>query len=433
MSAASIAPIPPRARALLIQHRERAERKLNAIRCVVLLLLAGAALAYAPSLPGRLDATNAAVLLPLLAWTLGQRVVLARASRVPRWLTVVNPLVDATAVTAVLLGYALGHSAALALRSPMLLAYFVVLAARPVASSSRTTAVVAAVVVVEYAGLLVLLAARGALPVVASPIAASGTARLAPLDEGARVLLLAVAGIIATYATAWHERLAIAYDAQARERATVEARLAEARFEALRLQVRPHFLFNVLNTITALIGVDARAAERMVSGLSDLLRESLRAGAAREVTLARELELLRPYLEIQQIRFPDRLRVDLAIASDVTAAMVPHLVLQPLVENAIQHGVAPRAAGGRIQIRARQRCGMLHLRISDDGVGPRAGGAAAIAEGVGLGNTRARLRHLYGGAHRLVWRRGVPDGFVVSLAIPYREVRRPSGAGERLS
>lgn len=431
MSAASIIPVAPRARTLLTQHRERAERNLNAIRCVVLLLLAGAALAYAPSLPHRLNATNAAVLLPLLAWALGQQVELARSPRVPRWLAVVNPLVDATAVTTVLLGYALGHSAALALRSPMLLAYFIVLAARPVASSSRTTALVAAVVVLEYAGLLALLYARGDLPVVASPLVASGTARLAPLDEGARVLLLAVAGMIATYATAWHERLAIAYDAQARERAAMEGRLAEARFEALRLQLRPHFLFNVLNTITALIGVDARAAERMVSGLSDLLRESLRAGAAREVTLARELELLRPYLEIQKVRFHDRLRVELAIAADVSTALVPHLVLQPLVENAIQHGIAPRAAGGHVQIRARRRCGMLHLRVSDDGVGPRTSGAGATAEGVGLGNTRARLRHLYGGAHRLVWRRGVPGGFVVSLAIPYREVRRPSMAEER--
>jgi signal transduction histidine kinase len=407
------------ARQLLDVERERAERLLNTVRAGVLGVLAIAALVYAPSLTPALNRVNVLVLVPTLAWTIGQYVIFYRRERLPGWLSVVNPLVDITSVSAVILVYALAQSAALALKTPIFLAYFVILAARPIASSTARAAIVAGLAVAQYALLVQYFVLSGRI-VTTSPLDAPGVFGVSLLDESAKILLLAVAGAVATYATAWHERLAISYFRQARDREQLEARLERAQLQTLKLQLQPHFLFNTLNTITALIGVDPRVAERMVSGLSELLRLSLRNAGEQEVPLSRELELLEHYVDIQQIRFRDRLTVSLEVAPDTLQALVPNFILQPLVENAIRHGIGPRAAPGHVDVRAYRENGSLHLRVADDGVGERVRPFESTREGIGLGNTKARLEHLYGSAHAFSARGGSTGGFVVDIVIPFR-------------
>ena len=241
------------------------------------------------------------------------------------------------------------QSATLALKTPIFLMYFVILAALPIAASTRKAAAVACMTFGCYGALVVVLLHRraGCRPC-SNPVTASQAARVSPLDEGAKLLLLAVAGAIATYATNWQERLATSFSRATEEREQLEARLARAQLQSLRLQLHPHFLFNTLNTINALIGTDRHAAERVISGLSELLRMSLSSASEQEVSLAKELELLAHYIEIQQIRFQDRLTVNFRIDPDARYALVPNLMLQPLVENAIRHGIAPRAAPGHV-------------------------------------------------------------------------------------
>jgi len=272
--------------------RDRAERQLNGVRAAIIALLVMAAVAYAPRLTPSLRLVNACILLIVMAWTLGQYLLWYNRPHLPAWLAVANPMVDITAVTASMAGYGLTQSPALALKAPMFLAYFAVLAARPVTSSTRTAAGVAALTVAEYAALVVFMIGTGRVALTASPLAAAAGTGVAPLDEGAKLLFLAVAGAVATYATAWHERLAVRYSEAAHVRQQLEMRLARAQFEGLKHQLQPHFLFNALNTITALIRIDARAAERTVNGLGELLRLSLDGRAEQEVRLDRELELL---------------------------------------------------------------------------------------------------------------------------------------------
>jgi sensor histidine kinase YesM len=407
------------ARPLLDVQRERAERLLNGVRAGVLGLLAVAALAYAPSLTPALNRVNVIVLAPTLAWTIAQYLIFYRRERLPSWLSIANPLVDITGVSAIILGYGLAQSGALALKTPIFLSYFVILAARPIASSTARAAFVAALVVVQYALLVQFFVTSGRIATT-SPLNAPGGSGVSLLDESAKVLLLALAGAVATYATAWHERLAISYFRQARDREQLEARLARAQLQTLKLQLQPHFLFNTLNTITALIGVNPRVAERMVSGLSELLRLSLRNAGEQEVPLSRELELLEHYVEIQQVRFRDRLTVRLEVAPDTMHALVPTFLLQPLVENAIRHGIGPRAAPGHVDVRAYRENGSLHLRVADDGVGVRPRPSEPSREGIGLHNTKARLENLYGNEHEFSARGGSDGGFVVDIVIPFR-------------
>lgn len=415
------------ARHLLDVQRERAERLLNGVRAGVLGLLAVAALIYAPSLTPELNRANVLVLAPTLAWTIAQFLIFYRRDRIPEWLSIANPLVDITGVSAIILGYALAQSAAFALKTPIFLSYFVILAARPIASSTARAAFVSALAVMQYALLVQYFVISGRITTT-SPLAAPGLAGVSLLDESAKVLLLALAGAVATYATAWHERLAISYFRQARDREQLEARLALAQLQTLKLQLQPHFLFNTLNTITALIGVDPRVAERMVSGLSELLRLSLRNAGEQVVPLARELELLQHYVEIQQIRFRDRLTVTLDVAPDAMQALVPNFILQPLVENAIRHGIGPRAAPGHVDVRAFRENGSLHLRVADNGVGARVRRSEPSGEGIGLGNTKARLEHLYGSEHAFSAHGGADGGFVVDIVIPFRPRADTAGA-----
>jgi two-component sensor histidine kinase len=419
------------ARVVLDRQRDRAERMLNRARLIVLVLLGGAALAYAPSLTRALNWVNVSVLIPILAWTILQGELFYRRPRLPAWIGVANPVADIAAVTAIIGGYAYAQSATLALKTPIFLMYFVILAALPIAASTRKAAAVACMAFGCYGALVGFFFLSGRLPMVLNPVAASEAARVSPLDEGAKLLLLAVAGTIATYATNWQERLATSFSRATEEREQLEARLARAQLQSLRLQLHPHFLFNTLNTINALIGTDRHAAERVISGLSELLRMSLSSASEQEVSLARELELLAHYIAIQQIRFQDRLTVNFRIDPDARYALVPNLMLQPLVENAIRHGIAPRAAPGNVLVTATRRGDRLELTVVDDGVGenPR----AEHRDGVGLGNTRARLLSLYGSDHRFEASSGSSGGFAVRIEIPYRTDVPPKESARRES
>jgi two-component system, LytTR family, sensor kinase len=211
----------------------------------------------------------------------------------------------------------------------------------------------------------------------------------------------------------------------------LEVRLAQARLQLLQMQLHPHFLFNTLHTISELVHEDPEAADRMITGLSELLREALVAGNAREVPLRRELELLDLYLDIQQARFGDRLRIEVGVDPSVAEALVPHLSLQPVVENAIRHGIGAHAGTGHIQIEARQdrAANMLILQVRDDGQGLAEAGAG-LREGIGLGNTRARLQELYGPAHRVDIQDAPGGGAIVTLAIPLRFAKAATGPAQ---
>ncbi len=199
----------------------------------------------------------------------------------------------------------------------------------------------------------------------------------------------------------------------------LEASLAQARLQALTLQLQPHFLFNALNAISALMHRDVDAADRMVARLSEMLRLSLDTAGDQEVTLRRELELLQPYLEIEQIRFGDRLALKMEIEPDALDAHVPCLLLQPLIENAIRHGVGARPAGGRVEVSARRRNGQLELNVADNGPGLVAS-ANGVKRGIGLSNTQARLAQLYGADHRFELSEAAGGGFEVGVCVPFR-------------
>lgn len=175
-------------------------------------------------------------------------------------------------------------------------------------------------------------------------------------------------------------------------RAQLEAQLAQAQLQSLRMQLHPHFLFNTLHTISALVHEDADAAERVIARLSDLLRYSLENAGEQTTTLRQELEFLKRYLEIEQVRFADRLKVDYQVDPATLDLFVPNLILQPLVENAIRHGIGSQIGPGRIQISAHRENGTLHMAVTDNGRGL----PGQRRDGVGLGATRARLAGLYG-------------------------------------
>jgi two-component sensor histidine kinase len=209
-----------------------------------------------------------------------------------------------------------------------------------------------------------------------------------------------------------------------RERRTLEleARLMHSNLQALKTQLQPHFLFNTLNAIASLVHRKPDAAEDMIGSLSDFLRMTLDTAQEHEVALRREIEFLDLYLEIQQARFGKRLRIQKEIEPAALDAFVPALILQPLVENSVRHGIEPRETGGTIFIRARREESSLRFEIRDDGEGLKAGQLAALREGVGLSNTKARLQELYGEAHRFQITQNAEGGLTVTVAVPWRVV-----------
>jgi len=221
-------------------------------------------------------------------------------------------------------------------------------------------------------------------------------------------------------ATAAHA-LAFYRRAQERDRhaLVLTASLNQAKLDALRLQLQPHFLFNTLNAISTLVHRDAAAADELIGDLSELLRLSLLT-AAHEVPLARELELLDCYLAIEQARLGDRLTVARDIDPATTAALVPTFLLQPLVENAVRHGLEPRLAPGTITLHAHRDGDSLLLSVTDNGVGLAAGEDGRARHGIGLANTEARLRALHGDAAQLQLHALPAGGVHVEIKLPFR-------------
>jgi signal transduction histidine kinase len=201
--------------------------------------------------------------------------------------------------------------------------------------------------------------------------------------------------------------------------AKLEAQLVQAQLQVLKMQLNPHFLFNTLHAISSLMHEDVEAADNMVARLSDLLRMSLEAVNEQEIPFKREMEFLEGYLDIQQIRFRDRLKVRIDVPAASLDALVPNMILQPLVENAVTHGVATRSTPGEIQIRASREDSTLRLEVADSG-GSIPDSQEPPHYGVGLANTRARLRQLYGDAHNFRMEKRPGGGTLVTLEIPYR-------------
>jgi two-component system, LytTR family, sensor kinase len=221
----------------------------------------------------------------------------------------------------------------------------------------------------------------------------------------------------------WHYYQA--YRDRERQASALATELVQARLQALRMQINPHFLFNTLNTISALIHENPDAADRMIVRLSELLRRTLDRGDVQEVPLREELEFLRLYLGIEQMRFPDRLTVTFDIEPKTQDWLVPHLILQPLVENALRHGILPREEAGRVEISAHLVDGQhLELKVRDNGNGLRDANGSPGRQGIGLQNIRARLTQLYGDAQKFEIANAATGGVEARIVIPCCEIPR---------
>lgn len=246
-----------------------------------------------------------------------------------------------------------------------------------------------------------------------------------------RVYLTNLDWLLMTYSTLAGCTYALGYyrEVQARgvRETQLQMRLSEARLKTLEAELHPHFLFNTLHAISTLVHTSPEAADRMISQLSDLLRLTLdRTGAAR-VTLQEEIEFLQKYLEIEQTRFQDRLTVQYEIDPNTLDAEVPRMILQPLAENAIKHGVSPKSGQGVVQIVSCIDGTRLWLEVRDNGVGLSGSARSQFRSGVGLANTRGRLECLYGDAHQLEFSEG-GGGLAVRIAIPLRRAGRQAPA-----
>lgn len=259
----------------------------------------------------------------------------------------------------------------------------------------------------------------------------TGLARLWFLDDLTVYFSVLAAGIardiFARYRARHDETVRLTAQA-----AQLQAQLAEARLAVLSAQLNPHFLFNTLHAVSSLVERDPRGVRRMIARLSELLRVTLEGTSEQEIPLSRELELLQLYLDIMQVRFQGRLAVDLHVDDDVMDALVPNFVLQPLVENAVMHGVAKLEGTGRIELRALRSGSHVVITVHDNGPGVdtaieadrngsltpssrEAGGTG----GVGLSNTRARLEQLYGVDQYLSLRRAGDAGTIAEIKLPY--------------
>jgi LytS/YehU family sensor histidine kinase len=215
-----------------------------------------------------------------------------------------------------------------------------------------------------------------------------------------------------------------------RESALRSAAMAhEAQLKMLRYQLNPHFLFNTLNAISTLIlERQIEPANRMVSRLSSFLRYSLDNDPMQKVTLKQELKALQLYLDIEKVRFEERLGLELEIDPQAEQALIPSLLLQPLVENAIKHAIAKAEEGGQLRITARVFAGDLLMEVSDNGPGVKlVDGEIPGANGVGLRNTQERLRELYGTHHSIRLSNAEPQGLLISIRIPFDTVRDNGG------
>jgi sensor histidine kinase YesM len=229
--------------------------------------------------------------------------------------------------------------------------------------------------------------------------------------------VIAGASLARDYAAQVREREREAHD-QALERAALERDLVEARLQGLRAQLHPHFLFNALNTISSFTETDPPTARRLMGQLGSLLRASLALSSRPVVTLGDELTFLDDYLAVESARFEGRITVTVDADESLLGVAVPGFVLQPLVENAIRHGVAPRLAGGRVEVTATRADGGVLLRVRDDGVGVPAEWSLSANAGIGLRNVGSRLEHLYGRQDLLRVERRAEGGLDVMVTIP---------------
>ncbi len=205
------------------------------------------------------------------------------------------------------------------------------------------------------------------------------------------------------------------------QQSELKAQLAQAQLQTLKMQIHPHFLFNTLHSISSLVLEDPPRANSMIARLGDFLRLTLEHSDEQMVTLKQEIEFLRCYLEIEQVRFADRLSVDFSIEPTTLSATVPHLILQPLVENAIQYGIAPHATAGWIRVEARRVDGLLRLEVKDSGPGIETSSSSVEKQGVGLSNVRARLKQNYGTEFRFEIVNVPEGGLAVLLEMPFQQ------------
>jgi len=212
----------------------------------------------------------------------------------------------------------------------------------------------------------------------------------------------------------------------------LEAQLSQAQLQALKMQLHPHFLFNTLHSISALLTKDVEAARKMITRLGDFLRLTLENSGSQEVTLQQEVEFLSCYLEIERIRFQNRLVTRIDLGEQTLDAMVPNLILQPIVENAIRHGIAPRSTPGLIEISAKQIVNKLRIQVRDNGPGlsDHRTSVNLFKKGLGLANTETRLERLYGADHLFDLSNNPDGGLIVTLEIPFHKDGAASSQSE---
>ncbi len=254
----------------------------------------------------------------------------------------------------------------------------------------------------------------------AAAVAHAGPSTLRPLSTFLDLLAYgSLAGL--AHAVYYYRR----YRERERRALFLESNLARARFDALQAQLQPHFLFNTLNAIATLLRRDPKAAEATLMSLSELLRLTLSQSDRQEIPLRDELRFLERYMEIQQTRFGDRLRVELAVEPLALDCLVPALLLQPLVENAIRHGLEPSPDPGFVRVAAKTEGARLEIRVEDNGVGLGSGPQRKVNPGIGLSNLRARLDTLYGPDHSLELEPRSGGGAVVRIGMPSHQCSSP--------
>ena len=209
------------------------------------------------------------------------------------------------------------------------------------------------------------------------------------------------------------------------QQSSLKTQLAQAQLRALKMQVHPHFLFNTLHSISSLVLEDPTKANSMIARLGDFLRLTVDNSEQQWVTLKEETEFLRCYLDIEQVRFGDRLTVAFELEPQTLSAQVPHLILQPVVENAIQHAIAPRAAPGHINIQAKRLNSLLRVAVSDNGPGLTSNPISPAKKCVGLTNVRTRLQQIYGPDFRFELMNGRNGGLTVVMEIPFQREAHP--------
>ena len=229
-------------------------------------------------------------------------------------------------------------------------------------------------------------------------------------------LIIALLIVIAVHALLYYQNFRASELAQS----SLKTELARAQLRALKMQLHPHFLFNTLHSISSLVLEDPPKANSMIARLGDFLRLTLENSNQQLISLKEETEFLRCYLEIEQVRFGDRLTVALELEPQTLSVQVPHLILQPVVENAIQHAIAPRAARGHITIEAKRLNNLLRLEVRDNGPGIASNDALLGTEGVGLSNVWARLHQIYGSDFRFELMNARHGGLTVVMEIPFR-------------